>query len=196
MNKILINQGNCIKKVVEVLENGGLVMHPTETCYGLAVDVFNENSLEKLYKIKEMPLNKPVSILVDSLEMAQKYGNFSGKALKLANKYWPGPLSIIVPRVFSEKNDCLPSYLNENNKFISIRFSSLKFCTEVVSLLGKPITTTSANKFGKPEFYEPIFIKGVDLLVDGGKILNKKPSTIIKVENDEVSVLRQGKIYL
>ena len=73
-------------------------MHPTETCYGLAVDVFNELALRKLYKAKGMDFSKPVSLLVKDLEMAKKYGEFSELAVDLALKYWPGPLSIIVPK--------------------------------------------------------------------------------------------------
>lgn len=179
-------------KAVEVLKSGGLVMHPTETCYGLAVDVFNEDALKKLYRVKKMALDKPVSILVDGIGMAQEYGLFSEKAFVLAQKYWPGPLSILIPR---KRN--LPDFLNPGSDYVSIRFSSNDFCTEMVRELGRPVTTTSANVAGEPQLYkveDQDFVKEVDFVVDGGEISQNKPSTIVKIDGDKLEVIRQGSI--
>lgn len=191
MDIISIGEKNCLVKVSAVLESGGLIMHPTETCYGLAVDVFNPLALEKLYRVKQMPGDKPVSILVDSLEMARKYGDFSARALELAQKYWPGPLSIVVPRTVA-----LPGFVNPNEAFVSIRCSSLPFCMAMVGSLGRPVTTTSANISGQPEFYVPQEVFGVDLLVDAGQLPLNKPSTIVKVVGDDFEVLRQGSLEI
>ena len=119
MEKIKMTDKKAISRAVEVLRNGGVVMHPTETCYGLAVDVFNEKALEKLYRLKGRDADKPLSILVDSVGMAQEYGLFSEKAGELARKYWPGALSIVVPRKKS-----LSEFLNKGHDFVSIRNSS------------------------------------------------------------------------
>lgn len=197
MKKIILNE-EAVKSAVDVLKNSGVVMHPTETCYGLAVDVFNEQALEKLYRVKGMEKNKPLSVLVDSLEMAEKYGEFSGKALELAAKYWPGPLAIIVLR----KN--LPEFFNIGEGFVSFRVSSDKFCLGMVKEFGGPVTTTSANRGGLPQLYSVEnlesafgkFAEELDLVVDGGKITENKPSTIAKVEGDKVTVIRQGDILL
>lgn len=197
MKKVSLDEG-AVKIAVEVLKNSGIVMHPTETCYGLAVDVFNEKALEKLYRVKGMERNKPLSVLVDSLEMAQEYGEFSEKALELATKYWPGPLAIIVPR----KN--LPKFFNIDDGFVSFRVSSDKFCLEMVKKFGRPVTTTSANRGGLLQLYsaedlESVFgdfAKELDLIVDGGKITENKPSTIVKVEGDNITVIRQGEILI
>lgn len=191
MERIEINDLKAIERAIHVLDEAGVVMHPTETCYGLAVDIFQEKALERLYHIKDMRKDKPVSILVSGLEMALFYGIFSKKALELAYKYWPGPLSIVVPR---KKN--LPDYLNPGSDFISIRVSSLDFCINMVEKLGEPVTTTSANKSGGPELYYPVNMAGVDLIVDGGELKKNKPSTIVKVEGKNVVVLRQGGIVL
>ena len=182
MKKIDINK---------VLSNGGVVMHPTETCYGLAVDVFNESALRKLYEVKEMSLDKPVSILVDSLGMAQEYGIFSDKALELAQAHWPGPLSLVLPRTRK-----LPDFFNPGHDFVSIRFSSDSFCEEMVRDFSGPLTTTSANKTGEPQLYEAKKLEGVDLLIDGGVISRNKPSTIVKVDGDSITILRQGDLVL
>lgn len=191
MKKVLLSENNFLQKVIRVLKNGGVVMHPTETCYGLAADIFNEKALDKVYKIKAMSQDKPVSILVDSLTMAQEYGLFSEKALQLAGQFWPGPLSIVVPR-----KRALPAFLNKNEGFVSMRYSSLKFCNEIVCGLGRPVTTTSANKSGEPEFYEAMDLSGVDLLVDGGRLQGDKPSTIVKVQGESIEIFRQGGVRI
>lgn len=191
MNKIDIDDPDLIARVLAVLRAGGVVMHPTETCYGLAVDIRNEKALEKLYKVKRMPRDKPVSILVDGIGMASEYGLFNEIAEKLTFDYWPGPLSILVTRKRK-----LPSFLNEDEDFVSIRCSSLEFCEDMVAALGHPVTTTSANISGEPQLYEPIALEGVDLLVDAGKIDMVSPSTIVKVVDDRLEVLRQGSVLM
>lgn len=187
MEIIKIADPGAIEKAIHIFDEDGVVMHPTETCYGLAVDIFHEQALKKLYHMKGMTMDKPISIMVDGLEMAKEYGEFSKMALALAKKYWPGPLSIVVPR-----KDSLPEYFNLGNKFVSIRVSGLEFCRELIKELGEPITTTSANRSGEDEYYVPQSMPGVDLLIDGGDLPYKKPSTIVKVSGDQVEILRKG----
>lgn len=192
-----ITDPKVIEEAVKVLQTCGVVMHPTETCYGLAVDVRSQIALKKLYKLKGRNAAKPMSILVADLEMARKYGKFSDKALQLAKKYWPGPLSILVPRT---KN--LSEFFNPLEKFVSIRWSGMEFCSKLVEEFGSPITTTSANFAGGEPLYEPdvgVFEKLanlIDLVVDGGKILLNKPSTIVKVCEEEVEIVRQGELRI
>ncbi len=186
-----------ISKAKRVLRAGGLVMHPTETCYGLAVDVRNPRAIQKLYKLKGRDAAKPVSILVADLAMAKKHGEFSEKALQLAGKYWPGPLTILVPR---SKN--LPENFNFGQEFVGIRCPNHKFSLELVLAFGSPITTTSANLAGEPPLYEAnpsVFgelAELIDLVVDGGKIPLNKPSTIVKVDGEKVEVIRVGDLKI
>lgn len=189
MKKIGISSAESLNLAIGLISRGGLLMHPTETCYGLAVDIFNESALGKLYRVKGMPAEKPLSILVDGIGMAQEYGIFSDKALELAQRYWPGSLSIMVPRKRK-----LPAFFNKGSDFVSIRCSSLDFCSNLVKALGSPVTTTSANSYGEPELYLPKSIIGIDLLVDGGELFGSRPSTIVKIDNDLVEIIRQGDI--
>ncbi|MBI5754007.1 threonylcarbamoyl-AMP synthase [Candidatus Peregrinibacteria bacterium] len=198
-----MQQNEIIFKAVNVLSAGGVVMHPTETCYGLAVDVRNPQALAKLYRLKGRDESKPVSILVSDLEMAKKYGEFSEKALKLAKDYWPGPLTILVTKIkFDESGFGLPESFNPGQKFVGIRCPDHKFSHELVKNFGFPITTTSANLAGEPPLYEAdVSIFGelaslIDLVVDAGKIPFNKPSTIVKVIGDEVEVIRQGELMV
>jgi L-threonylcarbamoyladenylate synthase len=194
MRKIDIKNPDCLNEIVKVLKAGGIVMHPTETCYGFAVDIFNKRALDKLYEIKGRDDKSPVSILVDSYEMAELYGVFSPKAVELAKKYWPGPLSLVVPRTHN-----LPKFLNKGQDFVSIRVSGDDFCRKIPYLVNGPVSTTSANK----SKFKPLYscddvsqfgedLDKIDLIVDGGVIPEIKPSTIAKVDSDIVTILRQG----
>ncbi len=195
MKIVRIDDENVVELAKAILQEGWVVMHPTETCYGFAVDIFNEQALTKLFKLKGRDFNKPVSILVDGFGMAQDFGLFSEKAQQLAAQYWPGPLSIVVPRKKS-----LPEFLNPGEDFISIRYSSDSFSEAMVSALGKPVTTTSANVTGEQPLYLPdVSVFGenaeeIELVVDGGEISMNKPSTVVKVDGDLVEVLRQGDV--
>ncbi len=189
------NQDEVAIKAAEALKNGEVIVHPTETCYGFAVDPFNEEALEKLYEIKKMEREKPLSIMVDSLDMADKYGLFSDYAKTIVEQFWPGPVSIMVMK----RKGSLPEFFNKNEKFVSIRYSSDPFSTRIVELFGKPIVTTSANLAGKPACYNVKDVKEqlgvrrfekIGLVVDGGKIPPNPPSTIVKIVGDTTVFVR------
>jgi L-threonylcarbamoyladenylate synthase len=172
-----------------------VVAHATETCYGLAADIFQRKALEHLYALKKMPLDKPVSVLVRDLDEAQRYGEFSSTALKLALKYWPGPLTIIVPR-----KAALPPLVNYGQTTVGFRVSSNKKTRELLEAFGGPLTTTSANVHGQPQAYsvQDMLDQGLvpDAVLDSGRIGENPPSTIVEVIGEEVKVVRQGEIKL
>ncbi len=181
----------------KVLEAGGIVMHPTETCYGLAVDVMNEGAYRKLYEIKEMGFDKPVSVMVANLEMAMRFADFNNLALDLAGKHWPGALSIIVKR-----GQGLPDFFLEGIAGVSFRVSSDEFSARLAEEFASPYSTTSANITGHPQMYFPDFenygefLSKIDLIVDGGVIAAEKPSTIVDVSDGEFKILREGRLDL
>jgi len=189
MEVISIEAPNAVNFAVNFLDEAGIVMHPTETCYGFAVDVFNESALDKLYHVKNMPKDKPLSILVDSLKMAQEYAEFSDEALKLAKKFWPGALSILLPR-----KAALPEFFNKGHDLVSVRFSSNEFSTSMVRQFSQPVVTTSANKAGRLPLYIAKKLPGIDVLVNAGKLDFNKPSTIVQFEGGKLKVLRQGDV--
>ena len=91
MTKVIsVNDVDVVEQVVEVLKAGGIVMHPTETCYGLACDVFNEEAVQKVYGIKQRDVQNPMSIMVAGRCMAMLYGDFPFSANEIMTKYWPG----------------------------------------------------------------------------------------------------------
>lgn len=184
-----------LQQAIKVLHEGGVVAHPTETCYGLAVDIFQKRALERLYALKKMPLNKAVSILVRDLEEAQRYGVFSARALQLALKFWPGPLTIVAPRTA-----LVPKWLNFGHSTLGLRVSSNKKTRQLVESFGSPLTTTSANVSGLPSAYsvQEFLDQGLvpDFILDGGRLGETPPSTIVEVKGEELKVLRQGGVKL
>ncbi|MEK9132409.1 MAG: L-threonylcarbamoyladenylate synthase [Patescibacteria group bacterium] len=187
------------KPFIEVLRRGGVIAHATETCYGFACDAFNKDALKRLYELKQMDSDKPVSILVDSLKTAKEYGIFNKKAIKLAQKYWPGPLTIVVKR-----KRALPAFLNPGIKTIGIRVPGHKLSLQIAKLFKQPITTTSANISGLPSPYSVSAIKKQfknqklkpDFIIDSGSLRKNPPSTIIYCSSGKIKVLRQGSIFV
>lgn len=188
MNEIILN-------AVKVLREGGVVAHPTETCYGLAVDIFSQKAVRKLYRFKKMPFDKPVSILVRDIKDAQDYGEFSPLAIRFALKYWPGPLTIIVPR-----KKIVPSWINPGTATIGIRVSSNKKTRQLVEAFGAAITTTSANistqmqAYSVQEFLEQRLVP--DFIIDSGKLSENIPSTIVEIIGEQVKIIRKGGVSL
>lgn len=182
-----------IDAAVEVLRNGGIVAHPTDTCYGLAVDIMHPQALGRLYEKKAMSPSKPVSILVRSFEEAETYGIFSEMARRLAREFWPGPLTLVVPRTSR-----VPDFLNPGHDGIGLRVIVDPVANALMKGLGGPVTTTSANTHGSPSPYsvEDISMEP-DLIVDAGALVRReKPSTVLKVYGSDAVTLRQGGLYL
>jgi L-threonylcarbamoyladenylate synthase len=176
---------------LKVIQAGGIVMHPTETCYGLAADVFNQDALAKLQAIKKMSFNKPVSIIVASIEDAENWGQIDEEAEKLMQKFWPGPYTFIVKML-----NTLPPFFNKGTLKVGMRNPPIESLLRIVKKLGHPITTTSANITGKPHVYEvePFLAQlreersqiGPDLILDGGLLEENEPSSIYDVVDGKV----------
>ena len=183
---------NVLKEAVDVMKKGGLIICPTETCYGIGADATNIEGIQKIYKIKGRDPTKPIPILVSNLNMIKKYGVITKKIEFLVKKFMPGPLSII-----TKKKRPISDI---NQKGISFRISSHVVASMLVKLLRKPITTTSANISGQPPIYEinkiiDFFEDKVDMILDYGDLPKTKPSTCIEMVSDSgVKIIREGPI--
>lgn len=174
-----------------------VVMHATETCYGLAADIFNQTALNQLYKIKKMSANKLVSMMVLSILEAEKYVEFNDVSRKLADKFWPGPLTLVLPRKVE-----LPEFFNRGSQTIGVRVPDSKVSQALIKLNGRPLTTTSANVSGRPEVYKVLdYLSQLkehdvipDLVIDGGTIEQHQPSTVIKIVGEKWEIIRKGEM--
>ncbi|MBP9718756.1 threonylcarbamoyl-AMP synthase [Candidatus Gracilibacteria bacterium] len=193
---VIIIAMSILEKAVEVLQKGGVIAHATDTCYGFAADIFNKDAVEKVYELKQMARSKPVSILVSSLEEAQKFGRFNESALELAKKHWPGALTIIVRRT-----EQLPQWINPEDQTVGIRLPGDEISRGLASRLGRPITTTSANITTQPSPYSVAVIQEQfagsplqpDFYLDSGTLASTNPpSTIVDCTVEPPKVIRQG----
>jgi len=179
-----------IKKVVEIFKNGGVIVFPTDTVYGIGCDPYNENAVKKIYEIKSRDKIKSLPVLAYSIEIVKQIVMMDKLTEKMVEKYWPGPLTLILKL----KDQKLKKSLNLEEK-IAIRIPNsectLKLLKECNLLVG-----TSANVSGDSSFTDPQKcienLKNYDAFVDGGTITSKGESTIIEIENEKIHVIREG----
>jgi len=196
--KVIKNDKKAVGLAVATLKNGGLIIYPTETLYGVGVDATNPKAIKKLAEYKDRPLGKPYSIAVTNQKMAQGYVELNKTAKNLYQEFLPGPLTIIS----KGKGKTAPGVESEEGT-LGIRIPDYKLVTTIVKKLGKPITATSANASYKKRPYkisdvlENISDKQknlIDLIIDAGELPKNNPSTVIDTTPDDAVVLRQGEI--
>lgn len=184
-----------LKYPAKIIRNGGIVVFPTETVYGIGVNGLDRNAVEKLYKIKERPLDKPISLLVSDFEMIEKVAqNITEVEYKLMKKFFPGPLTIIL-----NKRDIVPDIVTSGGDTVGIRMPKEEITRKLIEYAGVPIAAPSANISGKPSgtnLQEIIqeFEGKVDYFIDGGKSEIGISSTIVKVIDEIPYILREGSI--
>ena len=181
---------NGIKKSVEIIENGGIIVFPTDTVYGIGCNPYDANAVKKIYQIKSREKTKSLPVLASSIEIVKQISTIDEFTEKIIKKYWPGPLTLILK--LKDKN--LKKSLNLEDK-IAVRIPN-SVCT--LKLLNKCnlIVGTSANVSGDSSFTNPQEcmknVKNYDVFVDGGTITSKGESTIIEIENEKIHVIREG----
>ena len=179
-----------IRKSVEIIENGGVIIFPTDTVYGIGCNPYDVNAVKKIYQIKSREKTKSLPVLASSIEIVKQITIIDEFTEKIVKKYWPGPLTLILK--LKDKN--LKKSLNLEDK-IAVRIPN-SVCT--LKLLNKCnlIVGTSANVSGDSSFTDPQEcmknVKNYDVFVDGGTITSKGESTIIEIENEKIHVIREG----
>lgn len=131
-----------ISHAIKILRAGGVVAFPTETVFGIGALLSQPRAIKKIFKLKNRPLSKPLQILVASLEQAQILGIFNDQALKLAKKYWPGPLTLVV-----QKKKIVPKLVTGGTIKVGLRVPNHRTILELIKKCG-PIVATSANIAG------------------------------------------------
>lgn len=182
------------EKLVEVLNKGGMAIIPTDTVYGIVCDALNEEAVRNVYNLKKREFNKPMIILVSDLEMLYKYTkDIKNLENELISEYWPGPLTIIF-----KKKECLPDIVTSSLDEIGVRLPDDADLIKLIKELNKPIIATSANisseeTITKIDQLDKEIIATVDYIKDSG-IVNKSSSTIVKVIDNKIKIIREGSI--
>jgi L-threonylcarbamoyladenylate synthase len=190
-------QPDRIEYIVSCLRKGDVVALPTDTFYGLAVDPVNLEAVSRIYQIKTRQKHKPLSLLIASVSQAYELMRENDAQLdRLAEKYWPGPLTIIV-----RAGTKLPLRSTANTGNVALRVPDAAIARAVVERFGLPVTATSANLQGAPECTHAAAVRDqigerVPLIIDGGPTGRSLPTTIVDLSLGEGRwrILREGAI--
>jgi len=194
------NQEEVITKSISTLNSGGLVVYPTETCYGIAADPTSKKAVEKLLKYKKKREGKAISVAVCDKKMAKEYVEINETAENIYNNYLPGPITVV-----SKSKGKVDKMVEAEDGTLGIRIPKYDIILKLIKKFGKPITATSANASYKKT---PYTIKDIlnntskrqqdliNLIIDAGKLLKNKPSTVINTTLNEIKILREGDVNL
>jgi L-threonylcarbamoyladenylate synthase len=186
---------NVIQHALDILQTGGLVAFPTDTVYGLGASAFDGKAVESIYSAKDRPIEKAIPILIGDAEDINKVASeVPPMARKLAERFWPGPLTIILPKHLD-----LPESVSATNT-VGVRVPDHIVAQSVLCAAG-PMAVTSANISGQPspttakEVYTQLNSR-IALIIDGGKTPGGVPSTVMDCTGSSPLILREGPISL
>ncbi len=190
---------NAVDLACEFLSAGKVISFPTDTVYAFAADASNSKAVESLYKIKNRDEKKPIAIFVKDLDAAKKIFLFDKKAEEIANKFLPGALTLVL-ETRSEASSLLASNLNTNqNNSLGFRIVDSFFVSEFFKKFSGILAVTSANISGDKSATNPSEIKNnfpnLDLLIEG-EISHRVASTVAKITDNKITILRSGPIIL
>jgi L-threonylcarbamoyladenylate synthase len=179
-------------RAARVVADGGLLVYPTDTVYGLGCDPLNPNAIGRLFIAKGRGA-KAVPVLCADITKVQELVELSPKALELANRFWPGPLTIVAP--VSRR---LPERLHQGTGKLGVRVPGSSACVRLIIACGGMLVGTSANISGMPssrtaEEAMTQLGSSVDLIIDGGRLQGTE-STVVEVSGDDIIILRKGSI--
>ncbi len=184
------------KKVTELLvrtmQEGGIIAYPTDTHYGIGCDLFNIKSIRKLYAMKRLDEKRALSIICRDLKDISSYAVLSDFAFDIVKWYLPGPFTFVL-----KARKIIPKLLMTDRKEVGVRIPAHPVPVGIAHLSGRPVINTSARVGSEevmtdPRLIEKTFGSSISLIVDGG-ILISEPSTVARLADDMVEVLRQGK---
>ena len=185
-----VNQ-RAVDDAVDVLENGGVIIYPTDTVYGIGCDITHKNALERIYRAKGMTKQKPLSFVCPDLKDISNYANVDTSMYRILRKYLPGPYTFILPAMRS-----VPKMLVSKQRTVGIRIPDHAFTLALVQGLGRPIISTSVNISERtfasdPGEFESHYEDQVDLIIDNGPAYSDL-SSVIDLTGDYPVLLREG----
>jgi len=186
--------GSVLQHAADIVRSGGLIVYPTETLYGIGADVTNASAVGRINTVKQRPDTKPILMIVNTAEMMLPYiENISPVARVLMERFWPGPLTLVF-----KASAQAPAGMTRESGTVGIRIPSSNICLGLLTLLGVPLTSTSANRAGEApartvgEIQQQL--EGVDFFLDAGELPESQPSTVVDVSGAIPRVLRSGAI--
>ncbi len=188
-------QPEIIEKAARVIKNGGVIAFPTRCLYGIAADAFNISAVEKVFKIKNRPLNKALLVLIKNCDAVNTLAkHIPTSAQKMMDRFWPGEVTIVF-----EAQPTVPATLTAGSEKIGIRLPEHPVAMALLNALDNPITGTSANLSQGSSCHQvsdlnPKVMDNLDLILDSGPLKGGSGSTVVDVTNIDPVVLREGEI--
>ena len=179
-----------IDRAVEVLKNGGIIVFPTDTVYGMGCDIFNKQAILKIHQLKNRPIAKPFSFICPDLKELSQYATVTNYAYKTLKRLLPGPYTFIL-----EGSRQVPRLMLTRQKTVGIRVPGHAVCRALAAALGNPLLSTSVS--GQHDYVahaweaEEIYGRLVDMVLDAGPVPGR-PSSMVSLVNDAPQVLRAG----
>ncbi len=193
---IAINNQNpqmrLIRRAVEILRGGGIVIYPTDTVYGMGCDLFNKKGIERIYEIQSRDRKQPLSFICADLKDISRYARVSDDAYKIMKRLLPGPYTFIL-----EASRAVPKIILPKRLTTGIRVPDNRICQTLIAEMGSPVISTSVKDGGgellsDPRMIEELFGKRVDMIIDGG-IIAAAPSSVVSLLDEGIEVIRAGK---
>ena len=183
-----------LEEAAKLLASGGLVALPTETVYGLGAAALDPLACAKIFEAKERPLSDPLIVHLSDLEWLRRLASPNELAFRLAEQFWPGPLTMVLPRT-----GLVPDLVTSGQDTVALRMSAHPIFRQIARLYGRPIAAPSANRFGRisPTAAAHVMMElegRIPLIVDGGRCVYGLESTIVLVREQGVEILRHGPI--
>ncbi len=181
-----------IDRAVAILQDGGIIIYPTDTFYGIGCDIFNKKAIERIYQLKKRPKDKPFSFICSSLTDIAQYAQVGNYAYKTMKRLLPGPYTFLL-----EGSRLVPKIMLTKRRVVGIRVPDHQIALAIVAKLGHPIVSTSATTpegevLTDPELIQERLGKEVDLVIDAGP-LGFEPSSVVSLIEDTPEIVRKGK---
>jgi L-threonylcarbamoyladenylate synthase len=186
-----------ISAASNVIDTGGIVCFPTDTVYGFAASIYCRQAIERLRDLKRRCADEPFVVIASDMDIVEEMVEVvTSRHRKLMEAYWPGPLTIVF-----RASPIVPDYLTGPDRTVALRIPDDVLTQSILRACGMPLAAPSANVRGKrpavcPEDVLSEFNGRIEMLLDGGRIESQEPSTIVKVNPRNLTVLRQGRVSL
>ncbi len=186
-------QGRLISQAAKILRDGGIIVYPTDTVYGIGCSVFDTAAIERIYRIKGTDRLKPFSFICSDLGHISEYARVSNPAFRFMKHLIPGPYTFILP---ASRLKQLPKSIMSKRKTVGIRVPDNKISLALIKELGHPVLSASATNgsgeiLNDPQAIKQKYEKSVDLILDGG-MSSLELSTVIDLTDDKPVILREG----
>lgn len=195
MSYLSLENSRALEQAISALQHGGVIAFPTDTVYGIGASLDHPDALRRIYDLKGRTPDKPLPILIARVEMLDSLSpDVDERLVDLAEQFWPGALTIVVPAA-----DHLPAEVKAPDNTIGVRLPNHSIPLSIAERAGGAIATTSANISGQESAHAASEIRDafgarIDVILDGGFAPQANPSTVIRVVEDQIVVLREGVI--